>query len=229
MHFYGIDKMSLVDYDNKIACTLFTCGCNFRCPFCHNKDLVLDTPEFAIAYDEIWEYLSKREGILDAVVISGGEPTLHKDLPDFIKKVKTFGYQIKLDTNGTNPEMVKYLVEKHLVDYIAMDIKNSKEEYAKTVGLQAMDFEKIEETIQFLIRSGVDFEFRTTLVNEFHNEKSIEEMAKWIKGAKRLRLQKFVDGEGCIKRGLHEVSKENALRFKDICKKYIDDVELRSY
>ena len=229
MHFYGIDKMSLVDFDNKIACTLFTCGCNFRCPFCHNKDLVLTTPPFAIAYDEIWEYLSKREGILDAVVISGGEPTLHKDLPDFIRKVRTLGYLIKLDTNGTNPTMVKYLVENHLVDYIAMDIKNSKEMYPATTGVENLNLANIEETIKFLIGSGVDFEFRTTLVNEFHSEKSIEDMCKWIKGCKKLRLQKFVDSEGCIKRGLHEITKENALKFKDICKKYIEDVELRSY
>jgi len=230
MVFYGIDKFSLVDYDEKIACTLFTGGCNFKCPFCHNSSLVnlAENPN-AISEEEILKYLKTRKGVIDAVVITGGEPTLHKDLLRVIKAIKDMGFLVKLDTNGTNPEMVKELVDQNLLNYVAMDIKNSKEKYASTVGLASLDMSKIQKTIDFLMENRVDYEFRTTTIDEYHSIDDFEEIGKWLKGAKKYRIQKFIDNENCIKHGLHEFKKENALIAKDIVLKYINDVELRSY
>ena len=229
MFFSGIDKFSLVDYDEKISCTLFLHDCNFRCPFCHNSALVTKQAALQIPEEEILSYLESRKGVIDAVVITGGEPTLHKELPSFIKKVKEMGFLVKLDTNGTNPEMVKELINNNLLDYLAMDIKNSKEKYALTAGLNVLDLNNLQKTIDFLMENHIDYEFRTTLIDEFHKMEDIDSIGKWLKGCKHFRLQKFIDNENCIKRGLHEVNKENALNFKDVLKNYISDVELRSY
>lgn len=229
MNFSGIDKFSLVDFDEKISCTLFLHDCNFRCPFCHNSALVTKSAMIAIPEEEILAYLESRIGVIDAVCITGGEPTLHKELPDFIRKVKKMGYLVKLDSNGTNPEMIKQLVNENLLDYIAMDIKNSKEKYGLTAGLAKFDITNLLKTVDFLMENHVDYEFRTTLIEEFHNEEDIRNIGEWLKGAKRFRLQRFIDNENCIQRGLHEVAKENALKFKDVLSNYISDVELRSY
>ena len=229
MYFSGIDKFSLVDFDEKISCTLFLHDCNFRCPFCHNSALVTKESPTKIPEEEILSYLKSRIGVIDAVVITGGEPTLHKELPSFIKKVKEMGYLVKLDTNGTNPEMLIDLVNENLLDYVAIDIKNAKEKYPLTTGLKALNLVNVEKTVDFLLENHVDYEFRTTLIEEFHTEKDMEEIGKWVKGAKHFRLQKFIDNVNCIQPGLHEVKKENALIFKDILLKYITDVELRSY
>ncbi len=229
MKFYGIDKLSLVDYDEKLSCTLFTAGCNFRCPFCHNSSLVISTPENYISEEDVLKYLSTRTGILDAVAITGGEPTLNNDLIDFISKVKKLGFLVKLDTNGHNPEMIKYLIENNLIDYIAMDIKNSKEKYALTTGLDSLDISNIKKTVELLLKNHIDYEFRTTIIKEFHESDDFIKIGEWLKGAKKYRIQKFIPNENCIKQGLHEVSKENALAVKDIIQKYIDDVELRNY
>ena len=229
MEFYGIEKLSLVDFDQKISCTLFTSACNFRCPFCHNSSLVISNDAPSISKEAIYKYLKSRVGILDAVVITGGEPTLHPDLVDEIRKIKELGYLIKLDTNGTNPEMVKLLVNEHLVDFIAMDIKNSQEKYALTTGLKSLDLTKINETIEFLKEDHIPYEFRTTLINEYHTKEDIEKIGIWLKGARSYRLQRFIDNEYCIKHGLHEVNKNDAEEFLSIASKYINDVKLRSY
>ena len=228
MDFVGIDKFSLLDFEDRISCVLFCKPCNYRCPFCHYGTTVLEA-ETVIPFEDILEYLESRKGLIDAVVVSGGEPTLMPDLKEKIIKLKELGFLIKLDTNGTNPEVVKDLYENHLIDYVAMDIKNSFVKYAITVGVKNASLDKISQTIKFLMTSGIDYEFRTTLIDEFHNEQDMRDIAETIKGAKRLYLQKYVDRESCIAHGYHEVSKEKAERFVDILKGNIEQVALRGY
>ncbi len=230
MEFAGLQKISLVDYEGKVACTLFTAGCNFRCPFCHNADLVIYAKNVNyIPFEEILDYLNKRKGMLDAVVITGGEPTLMPDLKEKLYEIKKLGYKIKLDTNGTNPDIVKELVDLELIDYVAMDIKNSYEGYPKTIGLEEIDEKPILESINYLLSGAVDYEFRTTLVREFHTDEDIKNIAKMIKGAKRYFLQEFKNSGHCINPNLHEVSLHDAMRFKSILLPYINDVKLRGY
>ena len=228
MDFVGIDKLSLLDFDEKLSCVLFTKSCNFRCPFCHNGLTVLEAETY-IPFDEILSFLESRKGKLDAVVITGGEPTLMDDIVDKIKTIKSMGFLIKLDTNGTRPDVLKQLFELHLLDYVAMDIKNSIEKYPLTCGIKAIDQTKIKDSIQLIENSGVDYEFRTTLVNEFHSLKSIKEMGDLIKGAKKLYLQQFVDREGVIQKGLHPVDENLANTYKEILSEYVDNVYLRGY
>ena len=228
MDFVGIDKFSLLDFEDRISCVLFCKPCNFRCPFCHNGTTVLEA-ETTIPFNDILEYLESRKGLIDAVVVSGGEPTLMPDLKEKIIKLRELGFLIKLDTNGTNPEVVKDLYENHLIDYVAMDIKNSFVKYAMTVGVKNAFLDKISQTIKYLMTCGIDYEFRTTLIDEFHNEQDMRDIAETIKGAKRLYLQKYVDRESCIAHGFHEVSKEKAERFVDILKGNIEQVALRGY
>ena len=228
MEFVGIDKFSLLDFEDKISCVLFCKPCNFRCPFCHNGTTVLEA-ETVIPFEDILEYLESRKGLIDAVVVSGGEPTLMPDLKEKIIKLRELGFLIKLDTNGTNPEAIKDLYESGLIDYVAMDIKNSFKKYPLTVGVKNAYLDKVSQSIQYLMSSGIDYEFRTTLVDEFHDAQCIREMGETLKGAKRLYLQKFVDRESCIQRGLHQVSKEKAESFVDILKPFIDKVSLRGY
>ena len=230
MEFAGLQKISLVDYEGKVACTLFTAGCNFRCPFCHNADLVIYAKNVNyIPFEEILDYLNKRKGMLDAVVITGGEPTLMPDLKEKLYEIKKLGYKIKLDTNGTNPDIVKELVDLELIDYVAMDIKNSYEGYPKTIGLEEIDEKPILESINYLLSGAVDYEFRTTLVREFHTDEDIKNIAKMIKGAKRYFLQEFKNSGHCINPNLHEVPLHDAMRFKSILLPYINDVKLRGY
>ena len=228
MEFVGLTKLSLVDYDRHVACTLFTQGCNFCCPFCHNSLLVKNPKNQEIPFDEILSFLKKRVGILDAVVITGGEPTLMFDLKDKIKQIKDLGFKVKLDTNGTNPHVIKELVKDNLLDYIAMDIKSSFATYPKITNSK-VNIDKIKESIDFIMHSGVDYEFRTTLVKEFHTKEDITQMAKEIEGAKKMRLQLFIDNENCIVRGLHEVEPKEAHEFMNILKNHVSDVALRGY
>lgn len=227
MEFVGIDKFSLLDYDEKVSIVLFSPACNFRCPFCHNGESVLNS-NTPIEFDEILSYLKTRTGLIDAVVFTGGEPTLMPELIERIRQVKELGFLIKLDTNGTNPGVVQKLLDEHLLDYIAMDIKNSENEYPKTAGCQIINMENIKKSIKIIENSSINYEFRTTLVKEFHSEKSIREMANLVKGAKQLYLQKFVDREGCIQKGLHEVSLEEANKFREILSEVVP-TELRGY
>ena len=223
----GFQKLSLVDFDGHISATIFVSGCNFACPFCHNAGLV-NGSEPQISESEVLEYLSKRFGLLDGVCVSGGEPTLYPDLPKFISKLKSIGYLVKLDTNGTNLEMVKYLVENKLVDYIAMDIKNSEDNYNKTIG-KDYDFGKIKTTIEYIINCGVDYEFRTTLVKSLHTFEDIQKIAKLIAGAKKYYLQKFVDSGNCISSGLTAIDKKTATEYLEYLQKFIPSTKLRGY
>ena len=228
MDFVGIDKFSLLDYDENVSVVLFAPTCNYRCPFCHNGDSVLGS-HTSIPFDDIVSFLKSRIGLIDAVVVSGGEPTLMDDLTEKIEAIRALGYKIKLDSNGTNPDKIKELIDKKLIDYIAMDIKNSEDRYAETVGVKNPLIDKIKQSISIIMNSGLDYEFRTTLVAEYHSKESIETMGELIKGAKKLYLQKFVDREGVIKKGLHPVEEVWASSFKDILSKYVSKVELRGY
>ena len=220
--------MTLLDFPGKTAATVFTPGCNFRCPFCHNASLVLHTDEAEhYGEEEVLSYLKKRQGILDGICITGGEPLLQKDIADFMEKVKSLGYKIKLDTNGSFPEKLRELVGKGLVDYVAMDIKNSKEKYAATVGIEKFDTSAVEESVLYLLSGMVDFEFRTTVVDELHTEEDIENIAVWIRGAKRYFLQNFVDSGDILGDNLSAASREKLDSMRKIAEKYIDIVGVR--
>lgn len=225
----GLDKLSLVDYPQKATAVVFTGGCNFKCPFCHNAGIVFGREE-PLTEDEIFDYLTKRKGLIDAVCVSGGEPTLHADLPEFIDKIKRMGFLVKLDTNGTNPKMLKSLIDNGKIDYVAMDIKNSIDEYGKTTGIYFQKYnDSVKQSIEILLKNRIPYEFRTTLVDELHSEKSIVELGKLIAGAERLYLQKFVDNENCISQGLSEVPFEIVEKYKDILLESVKNVYLRGY
>ena len=209
MKIYGIEKFSMVDWDGKIVCTLFASGCNFRCPFCHNASLALAEGN-EIDQDEIFEFLEKRKGLLDGVCLSGGEPTLHHDIIDFATKIKAMGYNLKLDTNGTNPQAVQSLIEKGLVDYIAMDIKNSPHKYSSTIGNYALNLDDILATANIIKKSNIPHEFRTTIISEFHTEEDMKLIADIIAGCDGYFLQHYVDRDSCIAHGFTPVDKSTA-------------------
>lgn len=208
MNIYGFQKMTLLDYPERVACTIFTGGCNFRCPFCHNASLVTHIePALRIETEEIFSYLNKRKGLLDGVCISGGEPLLQSDIAEFIQKIKEMGYSVKLDTNGTDPQKLKMLIDEGLVDYVAMDIKNSKEKYALTAGVD-VDISAIEQSVDLLKQNRVEWEFRTTLVRELHDLQDISSMAQWLVGTTSWYLQSFIDSGDIIEKNLHAPTKE---------------------
>lgn len=190
----GLQKLTLLDYPGKVACTVFTGGCNFRCPFCHNSSLVLPERMAHDADEEtVLAFLKKRQGVLDGVAVTGGEPLLHKDIDAFLAKVHELGYKIKLDTNGSFPERLIEIVKAGLVDRVAMDIKNSPALYGETVGVPGLELAPIERSKDFLLEGHVDYELRTTVVKGLHTKESLIEAAKWIRGAKEYYLQQFKD------------------------------------
>lgn len=209
----GLNKTTLLDYPGCVAATVFTGGCNFCCPFCHNRGLVL-TPlkETALSEKEILGFLKKRKNILKGVCITGGEPTLQADLLDFIAKIREIGYRVKLDTNGYKPEVLQGLLEKGVLDYVAMDIKNCPDKYALTAGIDntvaGFDLERIRESMQMLMSGYIEYEFRTTVVKELHTVEDMVEIGKWIKGCKAYYLQKFQDRGNNIAEGYHEPDDE---------------------
>mgnify|MGYP004629698995 FL=1 len=229
MKILGIEKVSFVDYEGKMCATIFTGGCNYRCPFCHNGGIVLDKYK-EISEDDILEYLRSRKGLLDAVTISGGEPTLQPDLKQFIIKVKKLGFLVKLDTNGTNPAVLIDLVNNNLLDYVAIDIKTNLEDYNRVAGVSNALQNNVQRSINYLKQSNINYELRTTLVNEFHTTESITKMADELAGQKKLYLQKFKASPDCINSvGLSEVPKQIAKEYADILKRTIPMVELRGY
>ena len=228
---FGLEKMSLVDYDGHICATIFLASCNFRCPYCHNSSLVLEADSLEAYPDaEIFDYLEKRKHVLDAVCITGGEPTLTSNLEEIIDRIKSMGYLVKLDSNGTRPSVLKHLIDNKKIDYIAMDIKSSYECYQEATGVsnEAL-FEKVKESIEIIKNSDIDYEFRTTLVEELHNEDKIKGIGELIKGAKRFYFQKFTDHGYCIEQGFHEVNQEKANKYLEIIKKYSGNASLRGY
>ncbi|MEG2014765.1 MAG: anaerobic ribonucleoside-triphosphate reductase activating protein [Clostridia bacterium] len=231
MKIYGFEKFSMVDYEKKISCTVFTRGCNFRCPFCQNSSLVLPMAQpKEIDEEQVFTYLAERRHLVDAVCVTGGEPTMQPDLPIFLRRVKDMGFLTKLDTNGTNPTMLMQLISDGLLDYVAMDIKNSPENYAKIIGFDTFDIAKVKRSVDILLQGKVDYEFRTTLVKQFHTEKDFVSIGKFVVGAKRYFLQKFADSGDCIENNLEEVPKQQATKLKDILiDSGIADAQLRGY
>ena len=226
----GMEKFSMVDFDGYISCTVFTKGCNFLCPFCHNSTLV--TGEAAeIPEEEVFDYLTKRKGLVDAVCITGGEPTLQKGLRDFIVRVRALGYKVKMDTNGTRPDVLRALLSEGLLDYVAMDIKTDFEEYPHVICVHDHALiERVKESVEILKSSTIDYEFRTTAVAEYHNESNYAKIAEIVRGAKRFFIQKFKDGENNLSQGLlHELPEEEAHKFLAAVEKTVEKVGLRGY
>ena len=223
----GMQKLTLLDYPHKIAATLFTPGCNFRCPFCHNSPLVTaasDTP--LISEMEVLAFLESRIGILDGVCITGGEPLMQKDIASFIQKIKSLGFLVKLDTNGSFYSSLKALIDDRLVDYVAMDIKNSPEKYEVTAASSGM-LSEIEKSVALLLEGHVEYEFRTTVVKEFHTQRDFESIGRWIKGADLYVLQNFEDSENVIQKGLSSVTKETLVSYANVLSEHVSRVEIR--
>ncbi|MBQ7132727.1 MAG: anaerobic ribonucleoside-triphosphate reductase activating protein [Oscillospiraceae bacterium] len=227
MKISGFQKLTLLDFPHKTACTVFTHGCNFRCPFCHNASLVTYDAGTKFTEDEVLAHLEKRKGVLDGICISGGEPLLQSSLFEFIQKAKSMGYLVKLDTNGSYYARLEVLVKSGLVDYVAMDIKNSPQKYAASCGLESMDFENIEKSKELLIHSGIEYEFRTTVVKQLHTEEDFEQIGEFIKGAKRYYLQKFIDSGDIICSGLGAHDDEYMKQCLEVVRKYVPTAQLR--
>lgn len=229
----GLQKMTLLDFPGKVACTVFLQGCNFRCPFCHNSGLLGGTEAPFMEETELLSFLKKRMGLLDGVCVTGGEPTLQPDLPELLEKIKAMGFAVKLDTNGSRPETLRDLAEKGLIDYVAMDVKNSPARYAETAGMATALLHKVEESLKFLLSGPVDYELRTTMVAEFHDEGSIEEMGRWLtelvpdRKPKRLFLQRFADRDSVLRPGLHAPDPVLMERCRERLLPYGDFVALR--
>ena len=224
----GLQKLTLLDYPEKVACTVFLAGCNFRCPFCHNASLVIDTHKNKeISREEFFSFLNKRKGILDGVCVTGGEPLIQSGIEEFLKEIKDIGFLIKLDTNGSFPDKLKRIVELGLADYVAMDIKNSQENYGKTIGIEDYDISKVHKSVNYLLRGNVPYEFRTTVVRQFHQRSDFESIGRWIKGAERYYLQQFVDSGDLIRPGLCGYDKKIMLQALEIVKKYVQTAQLR--
>lgn len=228
MHIAGFQKLTLLDYPEKVACIVFTGGCNFRCPFCHNASLVLTPGDIPGAEEEeILAFLQKRRGLLDGVCVTGGEPLLQAGLPNFLEKIKAADYAVKLDTNGSFPDRLKKVAADGLVDYVAMDIKNTLHKYPETIGISNYDTKKIEESAAFLLSGKIPYEFRTTVVREFHQAVDFEEIGRWLSGAKNYFIQKFRDSGDLIQTGLHSCSDAEMQEFRTILHKYIKQVSIR--
>lgn len=228
MKIFGLQKLTLLDYPGKVACTLFTGGCNFRCPFCHNASLVLHPgADDAMDESEVLAFLEKRAGVLDGVCVSGGEPLTQTDIGKLLRHIKQLGYAVKLDTNGSFPAALKELVGQGLADYVAMDIKNSPAQYPKTVGIEGYDTANIEESAAFLLSGAVPYEFRTTVVRELHTAGDFAAIGQWLRGASRYYLQSFVDSGDTLRGGLSAYSRKELEAFAGILRNTMKCVELR--
>ncbi len=226
MNITGLNKLTLLDYPGKMACTVFLAGCNARCPFCHNASLVLNpSSQPEISEEEFMAFLDKRKGMLEGVCVTGGEPTLRAELPEFLAKIKAKGYLVKLDTNGTNPDVLEKLLPS--LDYVAMDIKNSKEHYAETLGVGKFDINKIERSVELLMKKAENYEFRTTVVPELQELSDFEKIGEWLKGAKALYLQPFKDSGDIIGRGFSTPTEEFLKKAEQILSKYVKHVSIR--
>ncbi len=228
MIIHGLQKMTVLDFPGKIACTVFTAGCNLRCPFCHNARLVTHPEaEDRIDEEEVLSYIYKRKGMLDGVCITGGEPLLQPDIRAFLEKIKQTGLLVKLDTNGCYPEKLSELIDAGLVDYVAMDIKNSPKEYGKTVGIENFDTADISRSIEILKEGKVDYEFRTTVSRELHTKESLRAAAEWIAPAKHWFLQSFVDSGDLIEGSFSAHSKDFMKELQTELSQIVENVEMR--
>ena len=230
MKIKGLQKTTLLDYPEKLAATVFLGGCNFKCPFCHNATLVILPNEVdSISEDEFFSYISKRKGVLDGVCVTGGEPLLSSGITEFIKKIKSLGLLVKLDTNGSFPDKLESLLDQKLVDYVAMDIKNCKEKYAITSGINANSeyIEKADRSIDIIMQKAPDYEFRTTVVRELHTIEDIVKIANRIKSAKKYFLQTYVDSGNTIKVGYSAYSASEMLEILENTRKVLPVTNLR--
>ncbi len=223
----GFQKLTLLDYPGRTACTVFTGGCNFRCPFCHNALLVTEQDNDFYPEEDVFEHLKMRKNVLDGVAVTGGEPLLQKDIERFLYEIKDLGYDIKLDTNGSFPEKLAGILELGLADYVAMDIKNSPTKYAETIGLKAFDLAPVQESINILKNSGVDYEFRTTVTADFHTKDSMKELSEWIMNTPKYFLQNFVDSGQLIDSNCRGVSKAEMYELLDIVRVNIPNAQIR--
>ncbi len=224
----GLAKLTLLDYPGRVACTVFTGGCNFACPFCHNASLATRAGQLpTLDEQEILDYLSRRRGILDGVCITGGEPLLMPDLGDFLGRIREMGYAIKLDTNGSYPDRLAAMIDQGLVDMVAMDIKNAPAKYALTTGVPNLDMSPIYQSADLLMRGTLPYEFRTTLVKELHDEQDMQQIGEWIHPAKAYFLQSFVDSGDIIGSDLHAHDKETMTRLLQIAQQYVKNAALR--
>ncbi len=229
----GLQKMTLLDFPGKVACTVFLAGCNYRCPFCHNAELFDRKVEEVMSTDAFLAFLKSRVGLLEGVCVSGGEPTGDPGLEDLLENIKAMGYSVKLDTNGSRPAVLKRLLQKGLLDYVAVDAKNAPENYAQTVGCDC-DVAAVEESLRLLIAGDTPYELRTTLVEQFHDAVSIEAMGKWLgslvpgKKPEKLFLQSFVDRDTVAYSGLCAPTENDVLRYADILTSYIKSVTIRN-
>ncbi|MCM1533422.1 MAG: anaerobic ribonucleoside-triphosphate reductase activating protein [Corallococcus sp.] len=222
----GIMNLTLLDFPEKVACTVFTVGCNFRCPFCHNNTLVQGNNGKQIETNEALRFLQKRKNVLEGICLTGGEPLIQQGTEDFLKQIKDMGYAVKLDTNGAFPDKLQSLVEQKLVDYVAMDVKNSRERYPQTVGC-SVDMTSICKSVEFLKSGVADYEFRTTITGNLHDEQSIEQLAKWLVGAKRFYLQKFENSGDLIDPYSVGCDEQQMRKYLEVVKKYVPTAELR--
>lgn len=223
----GFQTLTLLDFPGKTACTVFTAGCNYRCPFCHNALLVTEIGDDEYTEEEIFDHLKRRKNVLDGVAITGGEPLLQKDIERFMYEIKDMGYAVKLDTNGSFPEKLKDILALDLADYVAMDIKNCKERYAETVGLKGFDIVPVEKSVELLMNSGVDFEFRTTVTSNFHTVQDMEKLAKWIQGDEKYFLQNFVDSGNLIDPSCKGTTKKEMEEMLATVKNFVPNAQIR--
>ena len=225
----GVQKTSLIDYPGQVASIIFVSRCNFRCPFCHNPELVFNEIKEDIKPEEVFDFLKKRKRWTGGVCITGGEPMLHKGLPEFMKEINNLGFKVKVDTNGTNPEMIKKIIDEKLVDYIAMDIKAPLDDYKKATKVN-VDMKAIQKSIDIIMNSGIKYEFRTTVVPGLFDEKDAEKIGKWLKGAKKMCLQQFRNQDKVLDekfQGIEPYRPKKLKEFKQILSKYIKKVEVR--
>ena len=227
MKIKGLQKLTLLDYPGRLAATVFLGGCNMRCPFCHNASLVVRPDNTEITEDELFAFLESRRGKLSGVCVTGGEPTLNRELPSFISKIRALGYSVKLDTNGTNPEMLESLIRDGLVDYVAMDIKTSIENYGRVSGIPDIDTSKIERSIDLLLSGTVPYEFRTTVVRELHTASDFYSIGRRIEGARAYFLQSFKDSGDLIEDGFSSYSEAEISELLNIVKVYIPNAQIR--
>ena len=233
MNIAGLQKMTLLDFPDKIACTLFLNGCNYRCPFCHNAEIPDGKLEPLMSKEEFLSFLAKRKGLLEGVCVSGGEPTLCPELKELLTQIKELGFAVKLDTNGSRPAVLKDLAEAGLVDYVAMDIKNCPDRYAETCGLKQVDLAAVAESAAFLMAGNLDFEFRTTVVDELHTPQDMVKMGRWLtelsggKPVKKLFLQPFVDRDTVAFSGRHAPDKAKLETFTELLKSFVLEINVR--
>ena len=227
MDIQGLQKMSLLDWPGKVACTVFLGGCDFRCPFCHNSELLSGPMPILMDQEGLLEFLRKRQGLLDGVCVTGGEPLLRPGLPGLLDGIKNLGFPVKLDTNGNHPDRLVRLWEQGLVDYVAMDVKNSPERYPETVGVPGLDLTPVRDSVAWLLEGHVEYEFRTTAVRQLHDAASFQAIGRWLQGARRYYIQNFVDRDTVLRAGLSGFEKAELEAFASLVRPFVERVEVR--